>query len=57
MLNKTTKTLIAALVLAAASVTMVANSYAASHQQGPSDAERAWMDHASQPYSGESGGQ
>lgn len=57
MLTKTTKTIVAALVLATASVTMVANSYAASHPQLPPDSERAWMDRASQPFTGESGGQ
>jgi hypothetical protein len=46
------KTLVTALVLAAASFTFVANSYA-----GPTAAETAWMDRASSPYQGESGGQ
>jgi hypothetical protein len=49
------KTLVTAIVLAAASVTFVANSYAG--PTGPSDAEKAWMDRASAPYQGENGGQ
>jgi hypothetical protein len=52
-MSKTLKTLVAALVLATASVTLAANSYAATHQeQVPSDGERAWMDHASQNVDG-----
>jgi hypothetical protein len=47
-MSKTMKTIVAALVLATASVTLAANSYAKPYQQGPSDAERTWMDHASQ---------
>jgi hypothetical protein len=45
MLTKTTKALVAALVLASASITFVADASAAP-QQGPSQAERNWMDRA-----------
>lgn len=48
-MSKTVKALVAALVVATASVTLAANSYAApQQQQGPSAAESKWMDHASQ---------
>lgn len=48
-MSKTVKALVAALVVATASVTLAANSYAApQQQQGPSAAESNWMDHASQ---------
>lgn len=57
MFSKTTKTLVAAVALAAATVTFVANSYAAPSQNSPSNGERTWMDRASNPYQGESGGQ
>ena len=46
MFTKTTKTLVAALVLAGASITFVANATAAP-QQGPSQFEQNWMDRAS----------
>ena len=46
MLTKTTKALVAALVLAGASITFVANASAAP-TQGPSQAEQNWMDRAS----------
>jgi hypothetical protein len=54
MFTKTTKTVIAALVLATATVSLASTGYAAprQHQQGPSDAEKNWMDHASQPEGG-----
>lgn len=56
-MTKTTKTLVAALVLASATVSLAANSYAAPRQQqGPSEAERTWMDHASQNVDGGNGG-
>ena len=48
MLTKTTKALVAALVLAGASITFVANASAAP-QQGPSQWEKNWMDRASAP--------
>jgi hypothetical protein len=48
MVTKTTKALIAALVLAGASITFVANASAAP-TRGPSQAERNWMDRASAP--------
>lgn len=47
------KTLVTAIVLAAASVTFVAQSYAG--PTGLSDGEKAWMERASNPYTGESG--
>jgi hypothetical protein len=50
MFTKTTKTLVAALVLAGASITFVANASA-----GPlpgSQAEQNWMDRASAPDTG-----
>ena len=54
MLTKTTKTIVAALVLATATVSLASTSFAAprQQQQSPSDAERNWMDHASQPEGG-----
>jgi hypothetical protein len=52
-MSKTVKTLVAALVVATATLTLAANSYAAPrYQQGPSDSERTWMDHASQNVDG-----
>jgi hypothetical protein len=48
MFTKTTKTLVAALVLAGASIAFVANASAAP-KQGPSQAEQNWMDRASAP--------
>ena len=54
-MSKTLKTIIAALVLTTATVTLAANSYAAprtQQQQGPSEGERNWMDHASQNVDG-----
>ena len=45
MLTKTTKALVAALVLTGASLTFVANASAAPHQ-GVSQAEQNWMDRA-----------
>jgi hypothetical protein len=48
MFTDTTKTLVAALVLAGASITFVANAYAAP-RQGTSQAEQNWMDRASAP--------
>jgi Spy/CpxP family protein refolding chaperone len=45
MFTKTTKTLVAALVLAGASITFVANASAA--PQPGSQAEQNWMDRAS----------
>jgi hypothetical protein len=45
MFTKTTKTLVAALVLAGASITFVANASAAP-TQGPSQSEQNWMDRA-----------
>jgi hypothetical protein len=49
MFAKTTKTLVAALVLAGASITFVANASAAPTPKGPSEAEQRWMDRASNP--------
>jgi hypothetical protein len=48
MFAKTTKTLIAALVLASTSLTLAANAYAAP-EKAPSQAEQSWMDRASNP--------
>jgi hypothetical protein len=48
MFTKTTKTLVAALVLAGASITFVADASAAP-RQGPSQAEQNWMNRASAP--------
>jgi hypothetical protein len=48
MFTKTTNALIAALVLAGASITFVADASAAP-TRGPSQAERNWMDRASAP--------
>jgi hypothetical protein len=48
MFAKATKTLIAALVLASTSLTLVANAYAAP-VKAPTQAEETWMDHASNP--------
>jgi hypothetical protein len=48
MFAKTTKTLIAALVLASTSLTLAANAYAAP-EKAPSQAEQAWMARASAP--------
>ena len=48
MLTKTTKALVAALVLAAASITLAANASAA-QSRGISQAEQNWMDRASAP--------
>jgi Spy/CpxP family protein refolding chaperone len=48
MSTKITKALIAALVLAGASITFVANASAAPTQR-PSQAEHNWMDRASAP--------
>jgi hypothetical protein len=50
MFTKTTKTLVAALVLAGASITIVANAYAAPQQSSAPQgwqAEQNWMDRAS----------
>jgi hypothetical protein len=52
MFTKTTKTLVAALVLAGASITFVANASATPRQgsgpsQGSWQAEQNWMDRAS----------
>jgi Spy/CpxP family protein refolding chaperone len=52
MFTKTTKTLVAALVLAGAAITFVANASAAPSQgsqpsQGSWQAEQNWMDRAS----------
>ena len=54
MLTKTTKTVVAALVLATATVSLASTSFAAprQQQQAPSDTERNWMDRASQPEGG-----
>ena len=48
MFAKTTKTLIAALVLAGTSLTLVGNAYAAP-ARAPSQAEQAWMARVSNP--------
>jgi hypothetical protein len=48
MFAKITKTLIAAVVLASTSLTLVANAYAAP-TQASSQAEQTWMDRASNP--------
>lgn len=48
MFARITKTLIAALVLASTSLTLVANAYAAP-TQASSQAEQTWMDRASNP--------
>jgi hypothetical protein len=48
MFTRTTKALIAALVLAGASITFVANASAVPAQR-PSQAEQNWMDRASAP--------
>jgi hypothetical protein len=48
MFTKTTKTLVAALVLAGATITFVADASAAP-RPGPSQAEQNWMDRASAP--------
>jgi hypothetical protein len=48
MFTKTTKTLVAALVLAGASITFGANASVAP-RQGPSQAEQNWMNRASAP--------
>jgi hypothetical protein len=48
MFVKTTKTLIAALVLASTSLTLAATAYAAP-AQAPSQFEQTWMAHASNP--------
>jgi hypothetical protein len=48
MFTMTTKTLVAALVLAGATITFVADASAAP-RRGPSQAEQNWMDRASAP--------
>jgi hypothetical protein len=48
MFAKTTQTVVAALVLAGASIAFVADASAAP-RQGPSQAEQNWMDRASAP--------
>jgi len=55
MFAKTNKTLVAALVLAGASINFVANASAAP-AKGPTQAERTWMNRASSPDSGGFGG-
>jgi hypothetical protein len=55
MFAKTTKTLVAALVLAGASITFVANASAAP-SKGPNQDELNWMNRASSPDSGGFGG-
>ena len=54
MFAKTTKTLVAALVLAGASITFVANASAAP-VKGPNSDELNWMNRASVPDSGTNG--
>ena len=56
MLAKTTKTLVAALVLAGVSVTLVANASAAP-VKGPTQDELNWMNRASAPDTGGGNGQ
>ena len=51
MFAKTTKTLVAALVLAGASITFVANASAAP-TKGPAQEEINWMNRASGPDAG-----
>ena len=48
MFANSTKTLVAALVLAGTSLTLVANAHAAP-RQAPTEAEQAWMNRASNP--------
>jgi len=55
MFAKTSKTLVAALVLAGASITFVANASAAP-AKGPTQDELNWMNRASSPDSGGFGG-
>jgi hypothetical protein len=55
MFAKTTKTLVAALVLAGASITFVANASAAP-SKGPAQDELSWMNRASSPDAGGFGG-
>jgi hypothetical protein len=55
MFAKTSKTLVAALVLAGASITFVANASAAP-AKGPTQDELGWMNRASSPDSGGFGG-
>jgi len=55
MFVKTSKTLVAALVLAGASITFVANGSAAP-AKGPTQDELVWMNRVSSPDSGGFGG-
>ncbi len=54
MLAKTTKALVAALALTAASLSLAANANAAPRTDIP-DAQKAWMDQASKNYDGAGG--
>jgi hypothetical protein len=47
MIAKTTKTLVAAIVLTGVSVALAADAFAAPHQAPPTQAEQAWMNRAS----------
>ncbi len=54
MLTKTTKALVAALVLTSASLALAANVNAAPRNEIP-EAQKAWMDRASQSFDGAGG--